>query len=122
MQLYTCCPNNTCGAFQTALNWLKSHGIEPALESDGENHFFEFSIPGNWDIQRRIEFKWELANRTSGMIFCRCENWLDEDAVGQVGKLSCRSCGTEYLFCQDCDAMDKFPGCNCGMTTLESDE
>ena len=113
MKLYTCCPHETCGAFQMALKWLKSHGIEPALESDEGHHFFEFSVPGDWETQRRIEFNWELANKTSGMVFCRCERWLDEDATGQAGTLICRSCGQEYLFCQECDSVEEWSGCDC---------
>lgn len=114
MKLYTCCPKETCNSFQKALNWLTSFGIEPALEFDGEFHFFEFHIPDEWGIDQRIEFKWQLAHRTTGLIFCRCERWLDEAAEGKVGKFVCRSCGREYLFCTDCDAFEQWAGCYCG--------
>ena len=113
MKLYTCCPHDTCGAFQMALNWLRSQGIEPAIKCDEEHHFFEFNFPGDWDMQRRIEFNWDLANKALGRIFCRCERWLDEDATGQVHKWICRSCGKEYFFCQECDAFDEWSGCDC---------
>lgn len=114
MQVYTCCPHGTCGAFQGALRWLHSQGIEPSIEFDGDNHFFEFDFPEDWDTRRRIDFKWELAHITHGFIFCRCERWLDEKATGQCHKFTCRSCGREYLFCQDCDAFDEWKGCDCG--------
>jgi len=113
MKLYTCCPKETCNSFQKALNWLKSFGIEPALEFDGEFHFFEFDFPDEWGINQRIEFKWQLAHRATGLVFCRCERWLDEAAEGQVGKLVCRSCGTEYMFCSYCDAYSQWAGCDC---------
>lgn len=113
MQLYTCCPHDKCGAFQKAIGWLHSQGIEPSIEFDGDNHFFEFEFPEDWDTQRRIDFKWELAHMTHGLIFCRCERWLDENATGQCHKFTCRSCGREYLICQDCDAFDEWEGCDC---------
>lgn len=70
MKLYTCCPHEGCGAFQESLNWLKSWAIEPALEHDGEHHYFEFDYPGDWDTEKRIDFRWELCTKTSGMVFC----------------------------------------------------
>lgn len=113
MQLYTCCPNDTCGAFQKAIRWLHSQGIEPSIEFDGEHHFFEFDFPEEWGIERRIDFKWELAHKTHGMIFCRCERWLADDATGQCHKFTCRSCGREYRICQDCNAFNEWEGCGC---------
>lgn len=113
MQLYTCCPHDTCGSFQSALNWLKSHGIEPSLEHDGKHHFFDFDVPENWKLEQRIEFRWELAHKTHGLVFCRCGEWLDENKEGQVGKLTCKDCGREYLFCEKCDAFEMWPGCDC---------
>lgn len=114
MQLYTCCPDDGCGASQKALNWLKSHGIEPALEFDGEHHYFEFHVPDDWETARKIEFRWKLAHMTSGVVFCRCERWLDEEATGQCHKFTCRSCGRDYLICRECDALEEWGGCDCG--------
>ena len=84
MKLYTCCPHEGCGAFQESLNWLKSWGIEPALEYDGEHHYFEFDYPGDWGREKCIEFRWELCLKTSGSVFCRCGLWLDENHEGEV--------------------------------------
>ena len=80
---------------------------------DGEFHFFEFDIPDEWGIDQRIGFKWQLAHKVTGLVFCRCERWLDEAAEGQVGRLVCRSCGTEYMFCLYCDAVSEWAGCDC---------
>jgi hypothetical protein len=113
MKLYTCCPNDTCEAFQRAIDWLYSKGIEPSVECDGEHHFFEFGFPKEWSIERRIDFNWELAHLTAGMVFCRCDRWLDEDAIGQCYKFTCHSCGREYKLCQECNALNEWAGCPC---------
>lgn len=114
MKLYTCCPHEECGAFQNSLNWLESWGIEPALEHDGEHHYFEFEVPDYWDKEKRIEFRWELCKRTSGLVFCRCGLWLDEGYGGEAYSLRCKGCGREYLFCMACQPIDDWDGCECG--------
>ena len=69
MQLYVCCPNDDCGTFQSSLAFLKSHGIEPSLLHDGQNHYFEFTIPEEWALQKKIDFNWQIAERTSGKVW-----------------------------------------------------
>ncbi len=110
MKLYTCCPHEGCGAFQGALTWLKSHGIEPAFGFDA-HHYFDFEIPDEWSLDRKIDFRWELCERTSGQVYCRCGLWLDEDRTGTVHRFVCIECGSEYLFCRECDAFDHWVGC-----------
>jgi hypothetical protein len=117
MKLYTCCPHEGCGAFQEALNWLKSWGIEPALEHDGDHHYFEFDFPDDWDTAKRISLKWDLAKKTSGLVFCRCGLWLDENYIGDVLRTQCKDCGREYRFCMACAAVEEWEGCDCGCTT-----
>jgi len=117
MQLYVCCPHDTCGSFQNALSFLRRFGIEPALEHDGTHHYFEFDLPSEWQTERRIDFRWELAHRVVGLIYCRCERWLEEDEKGQAYKFTCRSCGHTYLFCQECDAFQRWAGCKCSVST-----
>ena len=111
MRLYTCCPHEGCGAFQKALRFLHSHGIEPSMDHDGEAHFFEFTYPEDWSKQKKIDFRWEVGKRTSGMVMCRCGLWLDEDHEGRAMRLDCRYCGNSVLLCENCLDMGLFDGC-----------
>ena len=65
MRIYTCCPVDGCGAFQATLSWLKSRGIEPAMEFDEQRgHYFRFRLPGRWTKRQRKAFRAELRQRT----------------------------------------------------------
>jgi hypothetical protein len=102
------------------LNWLKSWGIDPALKDDGEHHYFEFDCPDDWDKEKRIEFRWQLCEKTSGAVFCRCGLWLDEDHDGEVLGVQCEDCGRKYLFCKECAPVDDWGGCDCGAESSHS--
>lgn len=112
MKLYTCCPHEGCGAFQGALTWLKSYGIEPSLGVD-ENHYFEFEIPDDWPLEQKIEFRWQLSLRTFGAVFCCCGKWLDENLDDDLYVTTCEQCGTQYRFCTVCvhEAVERWGGC-----------
>jgi hypothetical protein len=113
MQLYVCCPNDDCGTFQRSMAFFNSHGIEPSLEHDGTHHYLEFSIPEEWDLQRKIDFNWQIAERTSGRVYCVCGRWLNEDLVAMVSQVRCPRCRTDYNFCKECNAMERWAGCDC---------
>jgi hypothetical protein len=84
------------------------------LGHDGEGHYFEFDYPGDWDRDKCIEFRWQLCEETSGMVFCRCGVWLDENREGEVFSVQCNDCGQKYLFCKECTPVDEWGGCDCG--------
>jgi hypothetical protein len=113
MILNVCCPHDSCGTFQKALNWLKSFGIEPALEHDGEGYYFKFTIPSEWELEKKIDFNWQIANKIEGMVLCRCERWLNVVSYGLVYRHTCKDCGREYMFCTDCNAIDHWEGSYC---------
>jgi len=91
------------------------------MEHDGESHYFEFDFPEDWEQAKRIEFRWELCRKTSGMVICRCGLWLDEDYDASFLVTQCSDCGREYLFCKECAPLEAWGGCDCivGMTVGE---
>lgn len=65
MKIYTCCPDENCGAFDAAQRWLKSYGLEPSIGKDNHGHYLEFETPKDWTEQQLEEFREELAKRSS---------------------------------------------------------
>ena len=112
MQLYTCCPHESCDGFLKGLAFLTSFGIEPSLKSDGEHHFFEYRYPEGWSFEQKIEFHWELAQNCTGLMYCRCGQCLKECSVNAM-VFTCRMCGREFIFCRSCDAFERWAGCDC---------
>jgi hypothetical protein len=122
MRVDTCCPHEGCGAFQEALNWLRSWGIEPAIEFNDGHHYFEFDFPDDWEKAQRIEFRWDLCKRTSGTVICRCGLWLDDDYLGEAILARCDDCGREFLFCTSCNPIEEWGGCDCGIALFDGDD
>ena len=101
-RLYTCCPQAGCSAFQSGLAFLHSFGIEPETCIDDEEgaHYFEFSLPGEWPLERRREFN-SAINRKTGQDSEECDNC--GNAMYQRALLvSCNHCGRTFRVCDEC--------------------
>lgn len=96
MRLYTCCPNGTCGTFQSDLNFLHSWGIEPPVDDDGEGHFLEFDVPECWCPHKTLAFRRAFHKHKSLLICCElCGSSTDVHACLCL-------CGNRWEVCADC--------------------
>ena len=97
-KLYTCCPHDTCGAFQQGLQFLHSHGIEPAILCD-DDHYFEFELPEDWSLDERRQFNSALGQMVSGGEPCfNCLNPMHHEAAERT----CTLCGRKVIICEEC--------------------
>ena len=103
MRVYTCCPHDGCGAHAETVAFLKSWGVEPALDFDDDvgRHFLEFAVPA-W--KQRRPFVNALFRRSSGGVLCYCGHWHEPDAEGNVFSVRCNSCERSFSVCMACAA------------------
>ena len=113
MKFYVCCPNEDCRDFQKALSWLHSFGIEPSIGCDGDDNYFDFNIPEEWDLQCKIDFTSALCEKTTVSVYCVCGRWFEDECEGEVIVRKCTGCKKKYRFCADCDAFEYWKGCDC---------
>ena len=109
-KLYTCCPHDTCGAFQQGLQFLHSHGMEPAIccDDDGD-HYFEFELPEAWSLGDRRQFNEAIGQMVSGGKPCfNCLNSMHQEAAERT----CKLCGTKVIVCDECFD-DDVESCDC---------
>jgi hypothetical protein len=59
MKMYTCCPHDTCDAYQRGLKFLNKWGVEFEKGLDDTGHYFEFftdGFPDEWEYEKKEKF------------------------------------------------------------------
>lgn len=112
-RMHVCCPDAGCGTYRRILDWLRSLGMEPSIEEDASGHYLVVELPDDATDPKRIEFFWGFAHRYEGAVYCRCGKWHRNNPNAFATRITCHGCGKEYMFCEDCDAIVQWAGCDC---------
>jgi hypothetical protein len=100
-RLATCHPHEGCGGFQSALRFLRQHGIEPAIRRDRDGDYFAFRLPRSWTLEQRRAFNREINEVTdceAGEGCPICGNRM----TPHFYKARCLACQAELLVCVEC--------------------
>ena len=93
MKLANCCPDEGCGAFQTVLNMLRSHGVEPKIKLDRDGHFFQFKMPKDLTLYLKI------AQGINRLVTCCATCYREPRELFEVKH---NDCGKAFLICRSC--------------------